>query len=147
VDAARPACRLCGQAAGDALFSGQISGRRLAVRPVPGVKRWGTPAAAGEPSLAGKIDQQKAHPLAWNAVVKRAVLVGFAGLAIHLVFPAITEVLASWPRLSTLDPRWFALAVAAEVAHFACPHPLPRLAHRSRRSTTADRSGDRLGRP
>jgi len=61
-------------------------------------------------------------------VVKRAVLVGFAGLAIHLVFPAITEVLASWPRLSTLDPRWFALAVAAEVAHFACPHPLPRLA-------------------
>ena len=33
-----------------------------------------------------------------------------AGSAAYLVFPAITEVLASWPRLSTLDPRWFALA-------------------------------------
>ena len=48
------------------------------------------------------------------------------------MFPAITEVLASWPRLSTLDPRWFALAIAAEIAHFTCTFALQRLALRTR---------------
>ena len=48
------------------------------------------------------------------------------------MFPAITEVLASWPRLSTLDPRWFAVAIAAEVAHFCCTFTLQRLALRTR---------------
>ena len=55
-----------------------------------------------------------------------------AGVAIYLVFPAITEVLASWPRLSTLDPWWFALAVGAEVAHFSCTFALQRLALRTK---------------
>ena len=82
-------------------------------------------AAAPEPSLAGKIDSEKGHPLAWKAVVKRAVVVTVAGLAIYLVFPSITEVLASWPRLSTLDPRWFALAIGAQAAHFGCTFALP----------------------
>lgn len=85
-----------------------------------------------EPSLAAKIDSEKGHPLAWKAVAKRAVAVAIAGIAIYLVFPAITEVLASWPRLSTLDPRWFALAIGAEVAHFGCTIALQRLALRTR---------------
>ena len=74
-------------------------------------------AATTELSLAAKIDRQKAHPLTWQAVVKRAAVVAIAGISIYLVFPAITEVLASWPRLSTLDPRWFALAIGAEAGH------------------------------
>ena len=90
------------------------------------------PVAPGEPSLVAKIDQEKAHPLAWKTVITRAVLVAIAGVAIYLVFPAITEVLASWPRLSTLDPRWFGLAVAAEVAHFICTFALQRLALRTK---------------
>jgi uncharacterized protein (TIRG00374 family) len=90
------------------------------------------PAAPGEPSLADKIDQQKSHPLAWKTVITRAVMVAIAGVAIYLVFPAITEVLASWPRLSTLDPRWFGLAIAAEVAHFICTFALQRLALRTK---------------
>ena len=85
-----------------------------------------------EPSLAVKIDSEKGHRLAWQAVVKRAVAVAIAGIAIYLVFPAITEVLASWPRLSTLDPKWFALAIGAEVAHFGCTIALQRLALRTR---------------
>ena len=89
-------------------------------------------AAAGGPPLAVKIDDQKGHPLAWKAIVKRAMLVMIAGLCIYLVFPAITEVFASWPRLSTLDPRWFALAVGAEVAHFICTFALQRLALRTK---------------
>src|SRR5437868_15233632 len=88
--------------------------------------------ASGQRSLAGEIDREKAHPLAWKDVVKRAVVVVVAGVAIYLVFPAITEVFASWPRLSTLDPRWFALAIAAELAHFACTFALQRLALRTR---------------
>jgi len=79
-----------------------------------------------------RIDQDRAHPLAWKVVVKHAVFVVIAGLAIYLVFPAITEVLASWPRLSTLDPRWFAVAIAAEVGHFCCTFTLQRLALRTR---------------
>jgi uncharacterized protein (TIRG00374 family) len=89
-------------------------------------------AAAPKPSLVVRIDQERAHPLAWKVVIKHAVLVVIAGLAIYLVFPAITEVLASWPRLSTLDPRWFAVAIAAEVGHFCCTFTLQRLALRTR---------------
>ena len=87
---------------------------------------------SGEPSLAVKIDSEKAHPLSWQAVVKRAAVVLVAGLAIYLVFPALTEVFASWPRLSTLDPRWFAQAIGAEIAHFLCTFALQRLALRTK---------------
>jgi hypothetical protein len=90
------------------------------------------PASPREPSLADKIDQQKTHPLAWKEIVKRAAVVAVAGISIYLVFPTITEVFASWPRLSTLDPRWFALAVAAEAAHFTCTFALQRLALRTK---------------
>jgi hypothetical protein len=90
------------------------------------------PAVTSKPSLAARIDSEKAHPLAWKTVAKRAAVVVVTGVAIYLVFPAITEVLASWPRLSTLNPWWFAVAVGAETAHFACTFALQRLALRTR---------------
>ena len=65
-------------------------------------------------------------------MLKRAAVVLVTGITIYLVFPAITEVLASWPRLSTLDPRWFAVAIGAEIAHFFCTFALQRLALRTR---------------
>ena len=86
----------------------------------------------GKPSLAVRIETEKSHPLPWKAVAKRAAVVLVAGVSLYLVFPAITEVLASWPRLSTLDPRWFAVAVGAEIAHFVCTFALQRLALRTR---------------
>jgi uncharacterized protein (TIRG00374 family) len=89
-------------------------------------------ATSGGSSLAAKIDSQKGHPLAWKTVVKRAAVALVAGVTIYLVFPAITEVLASWPRLSTLDPWWFALAIGAQIAHFMCTFALQRLALRTR---------------
>ena len=88
--------------------------------------------AAGKPPLEARIKSQKDHPLAWKTLVKRAVVVVISGIAIYLVFPAITEVLASWPRLSTLNPWWFAVAVGAEAAHFVCTFALQRLALRTR---------------
>jgi uncharacterized protein (TIRG00374 family) len=86
----------------------------------------------GKPSLVVRIETEKSHPLPWKAVAKRAAVVVVAGVSLYLVFPAITEVLASWPRLSTLDPRWFALAIGAEIAHFVCTFALQRLALRTR---------------
>ena len=62
------------------------------------------PAAPGKPSLAARIESEKSRSLSWKAVAKRAAAVAVTGIAVYLVFPAITEVLASWPRLSTLNP-------------------------------------------
>ena len=90
------------------------------------------PTAPSKASLEARIDHEKAHPLAWKAVVKRAAVVAVAGVSIYLVFPAITEVFASWPRLSTLQPWWFAAAVGAEIAHFTCTFALQRLALRTK---------------
>jgi uncharacterized membrane protein YbhN (UPF0104 family) len=89
-------------------------------------------ATSSGSSLAVKIDSEKGHPLAWKTVAKRAAVVLVAGVTIYLVFPAITEVLAAWPRLSTLHPWWFALAIGAEIAHFMCTFALQRLALRTR---------------
>src|ERR1700746_1718857 len=86
----------------------------------------------GKPSLTARIESESSHPLAWKTVATRAALVILAGLAIYLVFPAITEVLASWPRLSTLNPWWLIAAIAAEIAHFACTFGLQRLALRTK---------------
>jgi uncharacterized protein (TIRG00374 family) len=83
-------------------------------------------------SLAARIDEEKSHPLAWKTVAKRAAMAVVAGVAIYLVFPAITEVLASWPRLSTLNPWWLFAAIGAEILHFACTLALQRLALRTR---------------
>jgi len=83
-------------------------------------------------SLVSRIQGQTSHPLPWKAVVKHAAMVVVAGVAIYLVFPTITEVLASWPRLSTLDPWWIGVAISAEIAHFACTIALQRLVLRTR---------------
>jgi len=84
------------------------------------------------PSLAARIEDEKSRPLSWKTVLKRAVMVLVAGIAIYFVLPVITEVLASWPKLSTLHPWWIIAAVAAEAAHFSCTIALQRLALRTR---------------
>ena len=90
------------------------------------------PAAPGKLPLAARIEGEKSRTLSWKAVAKRAATVAVTGIAIYLVFPAITEVLASWPRLSTLNPWWIFAAIAAEVGHFACTFALQRLALRTK---------------
>ena len=55
-----------------------------------------------------------------------------AGLAIYLLLPSLTRVLASWPRLLTLAPAWLAVALVAEVASFTCAFALQRLALQTR---------------
>src|ERR1700744_1860382 len=110
--------------------------RGLAIQPEPpgkGDPRMAVsdqPGTSARPDLAARIDSEKSRPLPWRTVAKRAVVVLIAGVAIYLVFPAITEVFASWPRLSTLDPWWLTAALAAAGARFPCPFTLQRPAVR-----------------
>ena len=96
----------------------------------------GKPADAGKPApvaaKAAAIDAAQAHPLTWKTVVKRALAVAVAGAAIYLVLPSLLAVLGAWPRLSTLNPAWFAVAIAAELVSFICNFALQRLALRTR---------------
>jgi len=96
----------------------------------------GVPGGAGKPApVAGKaaaIDAAQAPPLSWKTVVKRAVVVAVAGAAVSLVLPRLMAVLGSWPRLSTLNPIWFTVAIAAELASFTCNFALQRLALRTK---------------
>src|SRR5271166_1469082 len=78
------------------------------------------PAGAGTlapvAAKAAAINAAQAHPLTWKTVVKRALVVAVAGAAIDLALPSLIAVLDAWPRLSTLNPAWFALALVAEPA-------------------------------
>lgn len=94
------------------------------------------PAARGEPPAAGTGGEKSPSPSwkapSWKALVRQAALVVVAGIALYLVLPVITEVLASWPHLSTLSPWWILAAAGAEVAQFTCTSALQRLALRTR---------------
>src|SRR5215469_6246457 len=87
-----------------------------------------TPVAA----KATAIDAELARPPTWKTVVKRALAVAVAGAAIYLVLPKLIAVLGAWPRLSTLSPIWFTVALAAELISFTCNFALQRLALRTR---------------
>ena len=95
----------------------------------------GGPADGGRPApvaaKAAAINAEQQRPLTWKTVIKRALVVAMAGAAIYLVLPKLAAVLGSWPRLSTLSPVWFSVAVAAELASFTCNFALQRLALRT----------------
>jgi uncharacterized membrane protein YbhN (UPF0104 family) len=62
-----------------------------------------------------------------------------------LVFPGLTRVAASWPRLRTLSPWWLLGALACEVASFLCTFALQQLVLRSKQRfavITADLAGN-----
>jgi uncharacterized protein (TIRG00374 family) len=81
---------------------------------------------------AAAIDAAQAHPLTWKTIVKRALAVAVVGGAIYLVLPSLIAVFGAWPRLSTLNPVWFTVALACEVISFICNFALQRLALRTR---------------
>jgi uncharacterized protein (TIRG00374 family) len=81
--------------------------------------------------MAAAINEQEGHRLTWTSVAKRAVVVAISGIGLYFVLPSLTAVFASWPRLTSLNPIWFAVAVAAEVGQFLCTFALQRLALRT----------------
>ncbi len=74
---------------------------------------------------------QVQRPLTRKVVLQRGVALAFVGLGIYLALPGLTRVLASWPRLATLDPAWLAVALVAEAGSFTCYFALERLALRT----------------
>lgn len=81
---------------------------------------------------AAAIKAVEAHPPTWQTIIKRAVVLAITGLAIYLVLPSLIAVFGSWPRLSTLSPLWFTVALAAELVSFTCNFGVQRLALRTR---------------
>jgi uncharacterized membrane protein YbhN (UPF0104 family) len=92
----------------------------------------GEPVDAGKPApvaaKAAAIDAAQARPLTRKTVVTRALAIAVAGAALYLVLPKLMAVLAAWPRLSTLNPAWFTVALGAELVSFTCNFALQRLA-------------------
>ena len=100
--------------------------------PRPGQRLASEQISAPVAAKAASIDAAQARPLTWKSVVRSALLVAVAGLAIYLVLPKLIAVLGAWPRLSTLNPAWFAVALAAELLSFTCNFALQRLALQTR---------------
>ena len=113
-----------------------MTARRHPRPPGDGQQPGGQPIDAGKTTSvaqkAAAIDAAQAPPPTWKTIVKRALPVAVAGAAIYLVLPALIKVLGEWPRLSTLNPVWFTVALAAELASFTCNFALQRLALRTR---------------
>jgi len=95
----------------------------------PGVGAGGSDAMSQR--FATRLEQDVAAPLPWRSIVKKSVLVVVAGITIYLVFPSLAAVFDSFPKLTSLDPIWFTLAVAFQVAHFTCTIALQRIALRT----------------
>lgn len=74
----------------------------------------------------------EAPPSSRKAILKRVGAVLATGVTFYFVLPRLTDVFASWPRLSTLRPIWFAAAIGAEVASFICTFALKRIALRTK---------------
>jgi uncharacterized protein (TIRG00374 family) len=63
--------------------------------------------------------------------VSRAVPIGLTGLALYVVLPSLTRVIAAWPQLSHLNPLWLIGSLLAESASFACGFAMQRLVLRT----------------
>src|SRR5580704_16830432 len=82
--------------------------------------------------LATRIEQDVESPPAWRTVLKATVAALVAGITIYLVFPTLTAVFGSWPKLRSLNPLWFIVALVAQAAHFTCTIALQRIALRTK---------------
>lgn len=82
--------------------------------------------------LATRIEKDVETPLPWRSIAKKSVLVVVAGITIYLVFPSLAAVFSSFPKLTELDPIWFAFALVLQVAHFTCTIALQRIALRTK---------------
>ena len=90
------------------------------------------PAPDTSERLATRIEEDIEAPLPWRSIAKRTAAVVVFGITIYLVFPSLVAVFSSFPKLTSLDPIWFTLAVALEVASFACTIALQRIALRTK---------------
>jgi uncharacterized protein (TIRG00374 family) len=97
--------------------------------------------------FATRLEHDVESPLSWRSIAKKSVMVVVAGITIYLVFPSLTEVFDSFPKLTSLDPVWFSIAVLLQAAHFTCTIALQRIALRTKAwfsVTTSQLSGNAI---
>ncbi|HEY1419842.1 MAG TPA: TIGR00374 family protein, partial [Candidatus Dormibacteraeota bacterium] len=115
--------------------SGPPSGPPPPPAPGPGASASATPPASAPDAserLATQIETDVHEALPWRSIAKRSVAVVVFGVTIYLVFPSLVAVFSSFPKLTSLDPIWFTLALAFEVASFVCTIALQRIALRTK---------------
>src|SRR5262245_46833524 len=81
--------------------------------------------ATPEPTPAGRSSAAK--------IVGRVLAIGITGLALYVVLPSLTRVIAEWPQLSKLSPVWLIGSLLAEAASFTCAYALQRLVLRTKK--------------
>src|ERR1700722_6500681 len=82
--------------------------------------------------LASRLERDVAAPSPpWRSVAKKSVLVVVSGITLYLLFPSLAAVFDAFPKLTSLDPIWFTLALPLQVAPFTCPSALQRIARRT----------------
>jgi uncharacterized protein (TIRG00374 family) len=80
---------------------------------------------------------------------RTAALLVVTAVSLYLVFPSLLQVLSASPRLTQLEPPWFAAMLVAEAASFVCLWLLQRLAVRTRdlfAIATSQLAGNAFGR-
>ena len=64
-------------------------------------------------------------------VIIRAIFLLVALISLYVLWPSLLKVLSAWPDLLTIEPWWFVVMFAAEIASFGCAWALQRLALRT----------------
>jgi uncharacterized protein (TIRG00374 family) len=60
-------------------------------------------------------------------------MIAVTGVALYVVLPSLTRVVAAWPQLSTLSPLWLVGVFMAEAASLACAFAMQRLVLRTKK--------------
>jgi uncharacterized membrane protein YbhN (UPF0104 family) len=81
------------------------------------------------------------QPTVVARIVGRVVAIGITGLALYVVLPSLTRVIAAWPQLSRLRPVWLVGSFLAETASFACAFALQRLVLRTKKGLAVVAAG------
>jgi uncharacterized protein (TIRG00374 family) len=106
--------------------------------PAPGDLEPGT-RAPGDPDPATRAPGDPERPIRdapasdRRAIWGRLTLLLVTLIALYVLWPGLLKVFRAWPELLNLNPIWFAVMFAAEVASFACIWTLQRLALRTDR--------------
>ncbi|HEX4220357.1 MAG TPA: lysylphosphatidylglycerol synthase transmembrane domain-containing protein [Acidimicrobiales bacterium] len=90
------------------------------------------PESSDQAASPGSQVTDEPRPLSWKAVVRRAVVIVIAGVALYLVAPKVTAVFTSFPQLASVDFIWLGAALVAQAAHFGCTFALQRIALRTK---------------
>lgn len=77
---------------------------------------------------AEEIERSSSRPIDVARIRRTAIWVAITGVSLYLVAPSLLEVLSSWQRLREIDPLWYPVLLAFELASLLCLWWLQKLA-------------------